>query len=297
MAQEPAGTGSAAEIMGAMALGHSHARDSQNTGVGGNGLLDTIVTASLLGGGGLLGGRAGVAPCGTPLPFDQSVLLAAIADASGKELAQLHNAAVAEAKDAADIREAVAASGRTTDNQFCALDKSVHETSTHVSELMFNNATANGVQFANINSRIADGFCSVEKRGLQDKFELSNAITAVALQGERNTNALNNKIESKADEIIRTLADKERRDLQRELDALLADNRRRDTEHNITQTVVVNQQQQQQQQQQLQLQDLNRTIATLAADIQHIRSTQSTVNFGTMTGTSQAASNSNNSVR
>ncbi len=281
--------GTTAEIMGAMALGHTHAKDGNRTGE--DGLLNTLVTASLLLGGnnGLLGGR-GVGN----LPFDQSAILTAIADANGKELAQLHNAAVAATKDAADIREAVASSGRTTDNQFCALDKSVHETSTHVSELLFNNATANGLQFANLNSRVAEGFCASAKQSLQDKFELSNAINSVAINADKNAMILNNKIEAKSDEILKALADKERRDLQREIDELRADTRRRETEHNITQTVIVNQQQQQQQ---FQVQDLNRTIAALAADLQHIRSSQSTVNFGTMSGTNQASTNSNNSVR
>lgn len=95
--------------------------------------------------------------------------------------------------------------------------------------------------------------------------------------------------------------------LQRELgvaQAALSEERHagrvREVEVNVSQTVNQNQAQlqlQAQQQQQFQLlAQLTAGINNLANDIQAVRQTQSTVNFGTMTGNSQAAQATNNRV-
>ena len=114
-------------------------------------------------------------------------------------------------------------------------------------------------------------------------------------------------IASSTNQILTALKDQEITNLNRQLTVAelrntedRAEARARSTEVNVTQSVVQNQQQlQAQQQQQAQIQllaSLVPAINNLANDIQAVRQTQSTVNFGTMTGNSQAAQATNNRV-
>lgn len=114
-------------------------------------------------------------------------------------------------------------------------------------------------------------------------------------------------IASSTNQILTALKDQEITNLNRQLTVAelrnsedRAEARARTTEVNVTQSVVQNQQQlQAQQQQQAQIQllaSLVPAINNLANDIQAVRQTQSTVNFGTMTGNSQAAQATNNRV-
>lgn len=302
-----------AEMLAGLALTNQN-RGNNNGGLlgGEGGLLGGLVLASLLGRGGLGGlGGIGGAACGvggegwagrgdrgaeTRIELNEDI------QGVEDQLRDIQREACEAGKDAireaAAIREEIQASGRETDDLFCELEKTIGNKSERITDLLFAKTIADDKSFAALSRQIGDDFCSLEKRQLQDKFELSKAIDHVALESEKSHERLHVHIERKTDEILKTLADKERRELELELAELRADGRKRETELNISQTVITNQQQAQAQvQTQAQNAQFLGILQGLAAEIQNIKATQATVNFGTMTGTVQSSSAANNSVR
>lgn len=273
-------------------------------GGAGGGFAGAALGSMLLGRGGLLGGAVagGVVAEGCVTPTQLTSAIAGVTDA------QMNTAVL---QGIGDIKAAVPlAEGQVQ----LALAGAVGEVRSHLGQvengLIAGQATINKA----VSDAIAASLASQNNINLNVLTSAAATKEAVTSFGMANLTATKDAqfanqvaINASTKEILAALNDQNTANLQRQLSvaesALLEtrlNGRQRESEINITNTNTATAQQAQiqgQQQQQFQiLAQLAACVQNLQGDVQAVRQTQSTVNFGTMAGNTNTQGASNNQV-
>lgn len=275
--------------MGGWGGGYGGAGGAAGLGGAGGAAIGALLGSALGGNGGLFGNRNGGEGCVTPANL--SAQLAGVVDT------QMNTAVL---QGLGDLKGAVPLAEAQTQ---LAIAGAVGEVRSHLGNVENTLVQGQTAINKNVSDAISASLASQNNLNVNILTQGSATRDAVNAMGVANLTATANSTK----EILAAINDQNTANLQRQLavaeSALLERNaslRARETEINITNTNTATAQQlqtQSMQQQQFQiLANLAAGITNLANDVQAVRQTQSTVNFGTMTGNSQAAQATNNRV-